>query len=405
MVEGAQHLLGHVALDVNALLGVLGDLVAESLLNLAEDLLILLGADEADGHTLGTETTGTTDTVKVAVGIGGQVVVDGQVDTLNVDTTAEDVGGDTDALLEVLELLVALDTLLLADTGVHGDGGEVALPEKLVELGAAKSGLDEDNDLVVLQLVKEVVEFAVLLGLGELDVELLETVKGELRLLLLNVLAGVAHELPADGKDLLGKSGGEHHNLLLGGSDAEDLLHVAAHVNLVEHLVTLIEHEALDVAQAEVLVAHKGVQTTGSGDNDVRVGLLVLENVDVVLNGSATVEDRGLDVGQVLAETGVLILDLESQLAGVAHDQHRALAVDRLDLLKSGQDENGSFTKTRLGLAKDVGSENCLRNAVLLDCGYRMSDIGQKIIARARASCRSISEIKLFHLSNNIHTT
>jgi hypothetical protein len=174
--------------------------------------------------------------------------------------------------------------------------------------------------------------------------------------------------------------------------------------NLVEHLVTLIEHEALDVAQAEVLVAHKGVQTTGSGDNDVRVGLLVLENVDVVLNGSATVEDRGLDVGQVLAETGVLVLDLESQLAGVAHDQHRALAVDRLDLLKSGQDENGSFTKTRLGLAKDVGSENCLRNAVLLDCGYRMSDIGQKIIARTRASCRSISEIKLCHLSNNIHT-
>jgi hypothetical protein len=174
--------------------------------------------------------------------------------------------------------------------------------------------------------------------------------------------------------------------------------------NLVEHLVTLIEHKALDVAQAEVLVAHKGVQTTGSGDNDVRVGLLVLENVDVVLNGSATVEDRGLDVGQVLAETGVLILDLESQLAGVAHDQHRALAVDRLDLLKSGQDENGSFTKTRLGLTKDVGSENCLRNAVLLDCGYRMSDIGQKIIARARASCRSISEIKFCHLSNNIHT-
>jgi hypothetical protein len=155
------------------------------------------------------------------------------------------------------------------------------------------------------------------------------------------------------------------------------------HTNLVEHLVTLIEHKALDVAQTEVLVAHKGVQTTGSGDNDVRVGLLVLKNVDVVLDGSATIEDGGLDVRQVLAETGVLVLDLESQLAGVAHDQHRALAVDGLDLLKGGQDENGSFTKTRLGLTKDVGSKNCLRNAVLLDCGYRMSDIGQKINASA----------------------
>jgi hypothetical protein len=166
------------------------------------------------------------------------------------------------------------------------------------------------------------------------------------------------------------------------------------HTNLVEHLITLIEHKALDVAKAKVLVAHKGVQTTGGGDDNVRVGLLVLENVDVVLDGSATIEDRGLDVGQVLAETGVLVFDLESQLAGVAHYQHRALAVDRLDLLKGGQDENGSFTETRLGLTKDVGSKNCLRDAVLLDCGYKMSDIGQKIIARARASCRSISEFQ-----------
>ena len=175
--------------------------------------------------------------------------------------------------------------------------------------------------------------------------------------------------------------------------------------NLVEHLVTLIEHKALDVAQTKVLVANERVKATRGGDDDVRVSLLVLEDVDVVLDGSTAVEYSGLDVRQVLAETCVLVLDLESQLAGVAHDQHRALAVDRLDLLKSGQDENGSFTKTRLGLTKDVGSENCLRNAVLLDCGYRMSDIGQKIIARARASCRSISEIKLFHLSNNIHAT
>jgi hypothetical protein len=224
------HLLGHVALDVNALLGVLGQLDAEPLLNLLENLLVLLRADEADSHTLSTETTGTTDTVEVAVGIGGQVVVDGQVDTLNVNTTTKDVGGDTDTLLELLELLVALDTLLLADTGVHSDRGEVALAEKLVKLGATEGGLDEDDDLVVLQFIKEIVEFAVLLGLSKLDVVLLETVKGELRLLLLDVLAGVSHEFPADRKNLLREGGGEHHDLLLGWGDTEDLLDVAAHV-------------------------------------------------------------------------------------------------------------------------------------------------------------------------------
>ena len=224
------HLLGHVALDVNALLGVLRQLNAEPLLNLLENLLVLLRADEADGHTLGTETTGTTDTVEVAVSVGRQVVVDGQVDTLNVNTTTEDVGGDTDTLLKLLELLVALDTLLLADTGVHGNRGEVALAEELVELGATEGGLDEDDDLVVLQLIKKVVEFAVLLSLSKLDVVLLETVEGKFRLLLLDVLARVAHEFPADRKNFLRKSGGEHHDLLLSGGDTEDFLHVTANV-------------------------------------------------------------------------------------------------------------------------------------------------------------------------------
>lgn len=141
------------------------------------------------------------------------------------------------------------------------------------------------------------------------------------------------------------------------------------HTNLVEHLVTLIEHETLDVAQAKVLVANEGVKTARGGDDDVRVGLLVLENVDVVLDGGTTVEDRGLDVRKVLAEACILVLDLESKLTGVAHNQHRALAVDRLDLLKSCQDENGSFTKTGLGLAENVGSKDGLRDASLLDCG------------------------------------
>lgn len=167
--------------------------------------------------------------------------------------------------------------------------------------------------------------------------------------------------------------------------------------NLVKHLVALIEHKALDVAQAKVLVANEGVKTTWGGDDDVRVGLLVLEDVDVVLNGSTAVEHSGLDVRQVLAETCILVLDLESQLACVAHNQDGALAVNRLNLLEGGQDEDGSFTKTRLGLAENVGSEDGLRDAVLLDCGHESQKFVQGILTRAkyRASCPSISEIKL----------
>ena len=82
----------------------------ETFLNLFEHLLVLVRAHKGDGKTLGTEATSTTHTVEVRAGITRQIVVDGEVDTLDIDTTAKDVSGNTDPLLELLELLVATNT-------------------------------------------------------------------------------------------------------------------------------------------------------------------------------------------------------------------------------------------------------------------------------------------------------
>lgn len=138
--------------------------------------------------------------------------------------------------------------------------------------------------------------------------------------------------------------------------------------NLVEHLVALIEDEHADTAETEVLVAHQSVETTGSTDDDVGVGLLVLEDLGILLDGSTTVEDAGLDVGHVLAETVVLVADLEGELTSVAHDQDGALAGDGLDLLKSGKDEDSRLTETGLGLADDVTTKHGLGDTCLLNC-------------------------------------
>lgn len=94
------------------------------------------------------------------------------------------------------------------------------------------------------------------------------------------------------------------------------------HTNLVKHLVTLIENEDLAASEAEVLVADQGVQTAGGGNDDVWVGVLVLQDLGVLLDGGSTVEDSGLDLGHVLAESGVLVLDLVGQLTSVAHDEN-----------------------------------------------------------------------------------
>lgn len=139
------------------------------------------------------------------------------------------------------------------------------------------------------------------------------------------------------------------------------------YTNLVEHLVTLVEDEALDVAEAELLVSDQGVQTTRSGDNDVRMSFLVGEELNVLLHGSTTVEDGGLDIGHVLCESGVFVLDLVGELTSVAHDQDRGLTLDGLHLLKSCENEDGSLSQTGLGLADDIVTENGLGNALLLD--------------------------------------
>jgi hypothetical protein len=50
--------------------------------------------------------------MEVRVSLRWEIVVDGYVDLLDIDATAEDVGGDADALVEGLELLVSLDSVV-----------------------------------------------------------------------------------------------------------------------------------------------------------------------------------------------------------------------------------------------------------------------------------------------------
>lgn len=100
----------------------------------------------------------------------------------------------------------------------------------------------------------------------------------------------------------------------------------------------------------------------------MRVGLGALEQLDILLDGSSSVEDTDLDVWHVVTESLILVADLVSQLASVAHDEDRGFARDDLDLLKGGEDEDGSLTETGFGLTENIGSEDSLGNANLLDC-------------------------------------
>jgi hypothetical protein len=101
----------------------------------------------------------------------------------------------------------------------------------------------------------------------------------------------------------------------------------------------------------------------------MRTSLLILDQFYVLLKRRPAVKHRRPDIWQVLAESRVLVLDLKGEFAGMAEDKHRDFPVDGLDLPERGKDENCSFSEAGFRLAEDVGGENGLGEADLLDFG------------------------------------
>lgn len=81
--------------------------------------LVFFSGHERDGQALGSKAASAAHTVQILVGVVGKVVVYYNVYALNVDSSAKDIGGHHDSLLEVLEKLEAFDSLVLWYTGVN----------------------------------------------------------------------------------------------------------------------------------------------------------------------------------------------------------------------------------------------------------------------------------------------
>jgi hypothetical protein len=122
-----------------------------------------------------------------------------------------------------------------------------------------------------------------------------------------------------------------------------------------------------DLSGVQGFVPYESVETTGSSDNNVRAFRLVTKELGVLGYRSSTKESADSNLGHVLGKPRILVLNLERQLASVAHNEDRNLAVHWLELLKRGENENCGFTVTRLSLAQYIHSENCLRDALLLN--------------------------------------
>ena len=81
------------------------------------------------------------------------------------------------------------------------------------------------------------------------------------------------------------------------------------------------------------------------------MGVFIRQSFDVLLHRCSAVKDASLDIGKILAEPGVFVLNLIGEFARVTHDKSGALAGHWLDLLKRCKDKDSSLTETRLCLA------------------------------------------------------
>lgn len=364
------------AVGLKAVLDLLHDALVGVFALLLADLALVVG-EESNSYSLGTEATGTANTVEVLVGLRGHIVLDDEVNAVNVDTTAHKVGGNNNTGLVALAGLVHLEALALLHTAVHSLGGELELVEKAGEGLATLDGANEDDALVEVDGVEDIHQATALVGLGAVAVELLKTVEGELSLLINVDLGGVVHELTGDVAELISHGGGEHHDLLgLGGVD-EDVLNVSAHADILEAAVELINDEPLDLLSIEGAILDERVETAGGADNDG--GDLLLELANVLDLAHAAVEAAGGAVGKVLVEALELILELESELAGMSDDNSLAVGLlalgDLLHLLKESEDENSGLTHTGLGLGKNVGAKHSLGESLVLNLGRVLETI------------------------------
>lgn len=84
------------------------------------------------------------------------VIVEHNIDSLNVDTSAENVSCNHYPLLEILEQLEAIDSFFLVNTRMDAHAWKTRFEKEFVECVCSRCGLHKDDYLVELQGIEKV---------------------------------------------------------------------------------------------------------------------------------------------------------------------------------------------------------------------------------------------------------
>mmetsp|Transcript_9395 Transcript_9395/g.19517 ORF Transcript_9395/g.19517 Transcript_9395/m.19517 type:complete len:386 (+) Transcript_9395:2415-3572(+) len=310
------------------------------------------------------------------IGIIGEIVVDHHVDTLNIDTTSKQVGGDQNARIEILEGLVLGDTFFLLHTSVDANGRKVAFRQQSVQfLGASNLG-DKNDNLIEFEGIQQIVEFAVLFCFGQFGKVELETVQCEFGFIIDIDFHGILAKLFANRTNFFGKGGTKEQDLFFVGSHSKNFLNIAAHIQSFQDAIALIENEMFDTRQFQSLFRSQGQNTPGCAHHNVR--MILGQDFAILFDVDSSIKDRRLDGRQIFGETFVLVGNLKGQFTSVAQDQDLNIILFGIfisggtcwvELMQSGQYKNCRFSHSRFGLTDDVSPQDSLGDRFMLDFG------------------------------------
>ncbi|KAJ6445392.1 DNA-directed RNA polymerases I, II, and III subunit RPABC4 [Purpureocillium lavendulum] len=289
--------------------------------------------DETQGDTGLAGTGGTTDTVNVRLGVGGQIVIEHHVHLGDIETTGGHVGGDQDVAGTGPELVEGAKASRLRELAVKRDGAEAQRPQ-------------QDSDTLRL----EDDEICVLADLRDEDVVLQEGRDG---LVLVGAdadLDGVPQTGALQALDLGAHGSREQKGAALARDELEQLVDAGAKVH-VQQAIGLVHDQVLERPQGEALCLFEVVDEAARGGNDdVRLlakGDGLGDHVEAAHDDSAPERYHGPEGFKGLSNLG-------RQLARRGQDE----AEQRLRLvekrLQHGQGKGGRLSAARLGEADDV---------------------------------------------------
>lgn len=359
--NGAGNALG-VLIDVQALVNASGDgldLGTEIALNVVE-VETILPVDQVDSQTKVAVAARTTNSVQVGLGILGEVKVDDNVDSLNIDTTGEQIRANKVAADTVAEVVEYTVTGLLLHPSVTIETRVAKLSDLLSQKLDTVGGVAEDDGLVDLKLREEGVETVHLLLLLDEGVVLGDTTQGQLVHEVDFIRAGhVAVREIFDGQR---EGGGKEHNLAVLGVELEKLLNGRCELNGKE-LVSLIHDEHGAFAQIGNVLASK-IKNSARGTDHNMDG--VLQTDDVVAEASATSGNHDVDA-KVLAKGLANLRGLHGKLS--RRDENEALNLGnfRVDALECRDNEGSSLSGSVLGSGEDIATSQSNRDRFLLN--------------------------------------